>query len=129
METLLWRNATPEQLNLWNIAKAKIAYTTITPKFFMGAVAGSEFVTYDANHLYIALEIKFGIPPATGGAGIQTNVYDESNTLCMYFANDAILYNAADRFLGNSMELKNFYFGRIVSGYTYMMFNGYLLHT
>lgn len=129
MNTFDWRNASPEQFNFWKLASAKLAYTTITPMFFEGAIAGSEFLTYDAAKLYIALEIQFG-PAAIDATSNNVSFYDEANVLCYAFANNTILYNAANYFNGNSGLIKNIYFGRIITtDINYLIFNGYRLHT
>lgn len=58
MKTIDWKNATPEQINFWKRCEGLIAWTTITPLYYEGLVAGSEFLTYNAGKLYIALEMK-----------------------------------------------------------------------
>jgi hypothetical protein len=129
MKTIDWKNATPEQINFWNITSAKLAFTTITPIYYLGACAGSEFETYDAAKLYIALE--FGILDS----GLNTNwgfvqLYNEANAASAKLTNNVIAYGIAYNYLKNSLFVQNVYFGRIaVTEYLSIKFNGYRLHT
>jgi hypothetical protein len=127
MNTLDWINATPEQKNFWKLASAKLAYATITPMFYQGVIAGTEFLTYDAAKLYIALELEFG---AAASAASQSSIglYDETNTLSFNPANDYTY--AVNIFIGNSFAGKNYYFSRFITvNIANMKFNGYKLHT
>ena len=113
-----WRNATPEQLHFWNIASAKIAYTTIIPLCYEGELTGSEFLTYNAGKLYLALQMACGV---NVGAGVNIDLYDESNTLCGDFVCSTNLM------LG--MVVYNAYFGRLTisAGLPKIHFIGYRL--
>jgi hypothetical protein len=127
MNTLDWKNATPEQLNFWRIAKGKLAYATITPMFYCGVIAASEFLTYDATKLYIALELEFcGF--ISNASQSQVQLYDESNAQNFMLCNDFTY--AVNIFMANNLQVKNHYFGRFsVININYMKFNGYKLHT
>lgn len=130
MNTLSWKNATPAQLNLWNLVNGLIAWTTITPIFYCGALAGSEFITYDAAHLYLYFEM---VP---GGVSNNGNIpglllYDMANAVMSSVGAPAGYWDgAAAKYSGQSILLTNGYFSRIVaSAYTTFKFNGYRLHT
>ena len=132
MNSLNWDKATPEQINLWKICNALIAWTTITPLYYQGPIAGSEFLTYNAGKLYIALEI---MQSGTGGSlgNCYITLYDIANAVCTYLNNTYIYYNtvAANAPSGTfSTTHKNLYFSRIViSGdISQLKFNGYRLN-
>ena len=58
MNSVDWKNATPEQKNLWKYASSLIAYTTITPLFYNGPLVGSEFSVYNAGNNCICLDYE-----------------------------------------------------------------------
>jgi len=132
MNTPNWKNATPEQLNLWNIAKTKIGYSSITPLYFMGSIAGSEFNTYDANKIYISLESIFSCTGGTNANFGEVTLYDEINVSRTIVANNAPFWQvtmAGDYFQINPVALKNVWFSRISGAlYDVMIFNGYRLN-
>jgi len=125
-----WINATPEQINFWNQVKGIIAWNTITPLFYQGTIAGSEFTAYDADKLYIALELSASSSTGFGTSAGTIALYDELNAVSFYGRNNDIGLTAADvkTYTINNVVLKNVYFGRIVVGsLTQMVFNGYRL--
>lgn len=131
MKTISWRNATPAQINAWNIVRALIAWTTITPICIDVLIAGSEFLTYNAGKLYLALDFNVGYPTTVAADGFLYT-YDQANAIMGCYNNvnnywdvTAVLRKATL----NSMVLNNIWFSRIVSGnYTYLHFNGYRLN-
>jgi hypothetical protein len=95
--------------------------------FYCGVIAASEFLTYDAAKLYIALELEFGTV-ASNAAQTLISLYDETNTLMISLSNDYSY--AVNIFIGNNFAVKNYYFGRFgAANVTYVKFNGYRLHT
>jgi hypothetical protein len=125
------KNALPNFLNLWNNVSNKINYNTVAPLYYSGTVAGSEFTLYNAGKLYICLECMF-----TGAAAVFTGVpyveiTDDKNVDQFYPTNGFPYWDAtanSQKALLTTMQLKNIYFGRVVSnGYIYMSFNGYRL--
>jgi hypothetical protein len=132
MITLDWKNATTEQINLWKYASGLIAYTTITPLYYDGTIAGSEFLIYNVGKLYVALNLK---AMNAGVANINfpyIQTFNNLNALKDSFNNTMILYNSVssvEEYMGNMIDVDNIYFSRIVSGnYIYMCFNGYRLN-
>jgi hypothetical protein len=127
-----WRNASPEQCNLWDQVKGLIAWNTITPIHFQDSIGGSEFLTYNVGKLYIALECSFAY--SAGGAQNATDLitfYNMANAIFYYVMNNAPVWDTTGagmrHALNNSYE-KNVFFSRITaSGYTQMKFNGYRL--
>jgi hypothetical protein len=132
MNTLSWKNATPEQKNFWNLTKIRlVGWNTITPLFFGGAIAASEFLIYDAAKLYIALELEITGQVVTATVGSIT-FYNEANVAGRVMTNESLAWDvtaAAFKMQTNPIMLKNQYFGRIVvTQYASMKFNGYRLN-
>ena len=130
MITDSWKNATPEQINLWKYAKGLIAYNTITPIYYSGLIAGSEFLTYAATKLYVCLSLHVSF------CAVSVNVpniliYNEANVAIENMAKFVAFWDAtaaAVKYTGTSGYKNNFYFGRIVpTTYVNMSFNGYKL--
>ena len=132
MRTVLWKNATPEQINFWNLCNGLLAgWNTITPLFYQGAIAGSEFLTYNVAKLYIALELDVSTGTAIGVNECHVNLHNMADAAIIRFKNNSIALTAADvaNFAGNTLFLKNVYFSRIdVFTYDSMRFNGYRLN-
>ena len=113
MQTISWKNESPERKILWDYASALIAYSTITPLYFQGLIAGSEFLTYNAGKLYIALQLNVGfggIPNATIFYFRRYNMADVSmsdiTNSCTYWDTTA----AAPKHVGNLIQLTNTWF-------------------
>jgi hypothetical protein len=127
MITLDWKNATPEQINLWRIASAKIAYNTITPLNFVGAIAGTEYLTYNAGKLYIVLYLCL-CSNAPGGQVLTAAelIRDELDNISFYAYNTCV---AGANFIYNQVVFKNIYFSHLSGGWTtHLIFNGYRLN-
>ena len=130
MNSFDWRNATPEQINLWRYASSLIAYTTITRLYFLGAIAGSEYLTYNAGKLYIALECG----PVDNILPVDSYiaVYNQANVVSSWLSETRPYWDvtaAAVRYVNNPCIVKNIYFSRIDNvGYTQFLFNGYRLN-
>lgn len=130
MNTINWKNASPEQLLLWQHASTLIAYTTITPLVFMGNIAGSEFLTYNAGKLYICLKALFDDGGSTA-VYCDISFYTPGDVLSFVASNNSYALTAADadRFQGNNLKIDNFYFSRLVAAeYARMFFCGYRLN-
>lgn len=132
MITQDWRHATPEQKLFWRQASQAIAYNTITPLFFQGYLAGSEFLVYAATKLYIALELEFdSVGGQTVNIGI-VNLYNQADALFYTSSNNDIAWDttaAGIVYNCNPLKFKNMYFSRIAYGvYTTFKFNGYRLN-
>jgi hypothetical protein len=132
MNTINWKNATPEQKNLWDYARTLIAWTTITPIFYTGTNIASEFLTYNAGKLYIALELE--IASQTIHATLPlVQMYDMANANHFNLSNNQLAWDttaAAFKYFPNYVAIKNFYFSKLVFSATliYMKFNGYRLN-
>jgi hypothetical protein len=131
MNSVDWKNATPEQKNLWKYASSLIAYTTITPLFYNGPLVGSEFSVYNAGKLYIAID---GFCSAGGVSVVRGQVllYDMANAITMSIENNSLVWNvttAAINYQIDTAYIKNNWFSRIsLVAYNYICFNGYRLN-
>jgi hypothetical protein len=126
-----WKNASPEQINLWKIASTKIAYTTITPLYFFGANAGSEFLTYNAGKIYIALSLAFDDTSTLNDNSNMVTLYNEANSPRNDIYSNIPMYNAGVpkiQYMLNYVECHNVWFSRLLADYRYMQFNGYRLN-
>jgi hypothetical protein len=130
MNTVEWRNATPEQRNFWAYLSAKFNILTVTPLCYQGSIAGSGgLIVYDAHILYFALSAVWS--GTSYGSLTYGTVYNEANAVSLYFQNgggywDATLAGAKE--YANDIKHENFYFSR-VSAFIYdsFQFNGYKL--
>lgn len=129
MNTINWKNATPEQLNLWQNVKGLIAYTAITPIYYQGVIAGSEFLTYNAGKLYIALDLSFN-GYGIANTGVVT-LYNMADAVCLQLNNLNMAWDttaALMKFTINTIQTQNLYFSRIITTtYSHLKFNGYRL--
>jgi hypothetical protein len=134
MNSINWKNAVPATVNAWNYMVTDLAtipsvITTITPLFYMGAIAGSEFLTYDLNKLYFVLDIDFS-SNSRNVAGWPSITFHDYNDAAGFIASIGIPVwdGAAFTHSPNLIQLSNKYFARVVaSSYTFMSFNGYRL--
>jgi hypothetical protein len=101
---------------------------TYTPLVYQGAIAGSEFLTYDAKKLYICCSVGFMDNATPSGAKIQTSFYDAANAVVLVSFTAIAFYNttaAAINYQGQLTELTNLYFSRVVASSLYIKFIGY----
>ena len=103
--------------------------TAFEPLLYEGAIAGSEFLTYDANKMYLCFDFVAGFSAGANNANCRIVFYDEGNAIILQSQNASIAYEAvaAAIFYGkNDTEMKNLYFSRINPiTYNYMKFIGY----
>ena len=124
--------ANPTQKLLWQQVRLIVGENSAVQQFsYMGAIAGSEFLTYSANKLYLALELWMGHGNISVNQFVHT-LYDQTNTVsyidsaCMpYYDGTA----AAVRYMPISSKLDNVWFSRVATTglYSYMKFLGYKL--
>lgn len=124
-------NATPEQLAVVQYCAATFNPTNVAPLFYQGAIAGSEFETYDAHKIYVCLAAEFSNNNGGGDSATlrKMDFYDAANALNYTLHNNIVFWNAvAVHYSSNNASLKNFFFSRLVqTGYSLMLFNGYKL--
>jgi len=124
MNNIYWKNATPEQHIAWDyvygIADA-LGAVAVTPLYEHRMIFGTEYLVYDVNKLYFALDLWFGVPEA---AGSLVEFHDETDGVRLNFGSYFI---AANNTVINECP-KNIYFSRFTTvSLTYMRFNGYRL--
>jgi len=132
MNTTDWRNATPEQKNLWRAIPAIFAFNTIEPFCYTGAMVGNELTVYDAAKLYFCLKFSGSYTTATPLATYGWAIfYNEANVAHKYIVNEAICWDVTAAVLKavlNALSDRVFYFSRVsMSIYTMIEFNGYRL--
>jgi len=131
MNSLDWKNADPTQKVFWNLSNVRIAWNTITPMLFDAAVAGSEFLVYNAAKYYIGLEVNcYGNGVAVAAAGYIT-FYDPADAISLLSYNNNAVWDttaAALKYICNPINAHNIAFSRVVvSTYTRFKFIGYKL--
>lgn len=130
MLTINWKNATPEQLVLYQHLNHTFDITVIEPLYYQGIIAGSEFLVYDVAKIYLCLDITF-----TTSSGVNTvpanNSFLDENNLDFYYSNTPSLVDNVGvvNYCYNDATSKNLYFSRFTNAfpYLYVKFNGYRL--
>lgn len=127
-------SASPEQRVLWQQIRLLVGQNSaVRQLFFQGAIAGSEFLTYSSNKLYLALDLH--VSYITGHSatvnGGKLDIYNEQNNMFLYESNVIPAWNsttAAMNYISSPFNVKNIYFSRInPTQYTHMRFVGYKL--
>lgn len=97
--------------------------------YHQGVIAGSEFLTYAANKIYMAIEFKAGTSSVADINAVRIEFYNEANVQSFVFTNNVAFWNTAGAAINygkNCIDLKHIYFSRIVNSQnTHMIFNGY----
>ena len=140
LEDILRPTTTPEQANFLNWfytyfnVGGGLAHRTILnvePLYYFGAVAGTEFLTYNISKLYILYNFKafcqLGIPQASSG---YLRFYDESNNISseQHHTDYPVYITSSDvvKYFMNPLIVDNFYFSRFgISQFDSILFNGY----
>jgi hypothetical protein len=131
MITPNWDNANPEQNILWEKAITLLAgVQTITPLFYQGVIVGSEFVTYSAKKLYVALSLNVSSNSSLGDHPCGLELFDKANILNAGYNNSNVDAYAFYHF--NDINIDNIIFSRLLSddgfgnpAYLQMRFIGY----
>jgi len=118
-----------KQKILYNYLNATFDIDTIVPLFYQGAIAGSEFLTYDAKKLYLVLNINFAIAGVETPAANQIAFRNEADAVFYYLKNEMCFLEPGGPvvlFYSSNAELENLYFSRIVNtGFNDIKFIGY----
>jgi len=113
------KSATPEQKVLWQSVRQITGENAAIQQFlFFGPFAGTEFLTYSPNRLWLALEMTVSnqITTANSNPG-KVDLYNELNILATTLNNNSIIYDsvaALPKYYMNCVNEKNIYFSRIV---------------
>ena len=97
---------------------------------FIGSIAGSEFLTYAVNKLYIALDMQFSI--SSGNDNIQANgdginLFNENNVGSYFLNSQNVEFNVSQLYYINELKANDYYFSRILQQsnvYNFIKFNG-----
>lgn len=102
---------------------------TIEPLSYQGVIVASEFETYDAKKLYLALKVVFPGRDVTFVSKPSVVLYDKNNAVNLRFAEGGIAYNGLTTVLNytcNQILNYNILFSRLVAdNYIHMVFEGY----
>jgi hypothetical protein len=122
-----------EQINLINFAQNLLAWNTITPVYYKGIFAGSEFTVYAATKCYICLKLQASSRNIGGGGWAIVTSYNMANAIDCYFSNNVAYWDvvgAAPVYRPQFLRIENIWFSRLdVATYTDIVFNGYRLNT
>jgi hypothetical protein len=130
MNTVNFKNASPEQLNFWEYLNTKFAILTVTPLCYQGAW-GAPLSVYNANILYFALNVLASVPNTWTGATSVLNLLNEANAVFLSNSGSVPYWDAtaaAYKCDYHSSGFNNVYFSRITTlSYSQIYFNGYKL--
>ena len=125
--------ATPEQRILWNSIFLKYGdKIALQQLYFCGAIAGTEFLTYSANKMYMAMSVESSFVTSQVAITYCFNeFYNEANAVFYTEVNVAPAWDttaAIMKFSNNNAKTTNILFSRIaLTSYTRMKFIGYRL--
>jgi hypothetical protein len=124
------KNAAPAEKILWQQIRLLCGENAaIRQVYYQGAIAGSEFLTYQSGKLYLAHELHFNSNNALSAFAASMALYDENNAVNFAPSNMSIIWNttaAAPNYVGNDLIVKSCYFSRVLAySYSYMKFSGY----
>jgi hypothetical protein len=119
-----------EEIAVINYACNLINWNFIIPLYYQGALAGSEFLTYNAGKIYICTNVIFGHLAGVTATTAYAAFYDEANVNNFAVQDNGVLWDgAAPRYQLQSLTFKNLFFSRITTtaAITQMRFIGYRL--
>lgn len=123
--------ATPEQRLLWNYVFLRWGERVpVSQLVFVGPMAGTEFLTYSANKIYIAYQIEVTSSQNASATSSIVTLYDAGNTAFFYLRNASLYWDAtaaAFRSWPVNANSSAIWFSRMATagGYDYMKFVGY----
>jgi len=124
------KGATPEQKIIWQQVRLITGENaSIRQLYFNGPFAGTEFLTYSANRLFLALEMELigGIINALTLP--QLTIFDAGNNAVYTLSNGAPYWDATAatvKYIGNNYIGKNLLFSRFTAGVaTAIKINGF----
>jgi hypothetical protein len=138
LENLLRPTTSPAQANFLNNFYVKFdsdiglhkKILNVEPLFYQGPMAGTEFLVYSINRLYLSLNsVISGQTYVVYIGGGEIELMDENNVTSFRLNNYLFQYVSAvlELVTYNNYSIDNFYFSRIVPGViaTYIKFDGY----
>lgn len=129
----LLKSATPETKLLWQQIRLLTGENSAVQQYhYIGAIIGSEFMTYDANRFYLALNLKFTYSRADSAITLGGNIqlHDQNNALSFSCSNNSSLWDttaAQIKYVPITSALNNIPFSCIGARYGYdeMQFIGF----
>lgn len=126
------KSAPPQQKILWQQIRLLTGENAAIRQLSYIGPTLADFTSYSANKLFLAIELDFSSSVASNpsaAAGLVA-IYDQTNTISGYFANNAPYWDAtaaAPRYMPNNISLKNYLFSRILfaAPYNTLKFIGY----
>ncbi len=126
------KSASPEQKIMWNNLFLRYGERlSLSPLYYIGIHAGSEFITYKVGTMYVAYSL---VPSGTGAAGVTptlVTLYDESNNVSNYINGQNALFDQTanvNEYAARYTNAENIVFSRaVVQNYTAIKFIGYRL--
>jgi len=126
------KSASPAEKLLWQQVRLICGENcAIRQLVYIGSIAGSEFVTFLSNKMYVAYSIELGTNsgPTLSPLSPYFNAPVTDALSFFYATNTTAVYNSATGqyfYYGLNYKTENIYFGRITnSGYNVMKFLGY----
>jgi hypothetical protein len=102
---------------------------TITPLFYQGVIAGSEFLTYNVNKVYLCESVNFMGGTSYINTSTYINLYDLTNALFVNHSSQSTYWDTVAnvfRTVSESNYLYNLYFSRFLSAnHGSIIFHGY----
>ncbi len=103
-------------------------FARVEPLLYQGVIGG-EFIVYANTKLYLCFSFHGSYSGVAGIVGGVIRFEDEGNLAQLYNENQSIAYDSvapAINYIQNNIEIKNFWFSRIMLvQYDYMKFIGY----
>ena len=123
-------NMNVEQQALLNHLRATFTITGVVPLYYQGAIAGSEFLTYAATKLYLAIELEFVYSAALAVAALSyVRLYNAADAAFYFYQNSVLGWDAtaaAFKYVPLQIDDHTVYFSRITNQtFDYIKFNGY----
>lgn len=116
----------------WQTIDSYCEITRVVPMAFYGAIAASEFLTYDPAKLYFGLDFQTSY--TTGVAVVNpafVTFYDYLNAIDFYLTNVSAVWDTTAvslKYSNNNAILKNIIFSRVLFNvYSHIHFSGYRL--
>lgn len=128
-ETLKYANAA--EANLWRyVTGLLVGVQTITPLYYNGLSVGTEYLTYSAKKLYIALDfIAYYASGTPMLAAALVTFHDQNDAISSYGYKSYPVWETVVpemRVSNHEYKAQNFFFSRIeLSTYSRIRFNGY----
>jgi hypothetical protein len=98
----------------------------VEPLFYNGLLAGTEFLVFNINKLYLTYSLKFDTNASSSASQGFVDIMDETNTAYFRMGNIFPIFDGSTKYNNNQCEIFNVYFYRaLVVNLFGMVFNGY----